>query len=125
MRKRAPKTVEFPDQQRVAWLQRRQRGVETGTLEDTAADALVGKKLLASGSLQRVTLKGEILVVRRDSGVANKHREFSNGFFEPASARFDWHFFLFEKRWFSGQALGRWIRFGGGDRGRVTSDKAS
>lgn len=59
-----------------------------GRLEIPAVDALVREKLLASGSLQRVTLEGEILIGRRDAGVANKHREFSNGFSEPASPRF-------------------------------------
>jgi hypothetical protein len=82
---------------------RRQRGVETGTLENSAADALVGENLPAPRSFQRVALEGEILVCRRDSGIANKHRKFSNGFPEPTTLRFDYDFFLFEKRSFSGQ----------------------
>jgi hypothetical protein len=53
--------------------------------EAAAADALVSESLPAPRSLQRVALEGEILVDSRDSGIANKHREFSNGFSEPAS----------------------------------------
>lgn len=105
MRKRVPQPVELLDHQRVASPQGRQRGFEAGTLGDTAADALVDQKLLAFDSLQRVTLEGEILIGRRGRGVANKHREFSNGFSEPTSVRFDWYFFLVENRTVAEQAL--------------------
>jgi hypothetical protein len=79
MRERTAQPVELPYQQSVARFKRYQRGVEAGTPGNNAANALVRENPTASGRFQRVPLKGEVLVCRRDSGLADKHRVFLNG----------------------------------------------
>src|SRR5712691_8249512 len=68
----ASQPVEFPDNQRVAVLQRLE-ATEQGRAFSGGSCSLVLKSFLASGFLQGRQLQGGILVLGRDAGVAVFH----------------------------------------------------
>ena len=71
----AGQPVEFPDNQRVAVLQRL-KATEQGRAFSVGSCALVLKDFLASGFLQGGELQSRVLVLGRDAGVTVFHASY-------------------------------------------------
>lgn len=68
-----PETVELPHYQRVTGRKGSERAVKAASCGHAAADSLFGEYLIATGSRQRILLKGKSLVSSRDACVADLH----------------------------------------------------
>jgi hypothetical protein len=70
VREGSPKPIQFPDNEGVARAEGSKGSIETAARGNAAAHALVRENTLASCSRERIALQSEVLVSRRDTGVA-------------------------------------------------------